>query len=192
MKLLFSLLSSALFALTVQNVIFTNGVGLSRVMRAANRPKTMGRYALITAIFTLLSATAEILLNPVLQGNTTLITWRPFLLAACSAALYLLAAGEGKKLHTKYYRKIEPVLAPAALNTVVLSIPYYQRILKMGIWETIGFSLGTGAAFYLAVLILSGFLPAFLGDKAPGAFRGLPQIFLFIGIFSMAFLGFSA
>ena len=70
-------------------------------------------------------------------------------------------------------------------------MPYLRRILKLDAFEAVGFALGTGVAFFLAVLVLSAAMPNLKNPDAPKAFRGLPSLFIYVGILSMAFLGLS-
>lgn len=47
---------TALLAVTAENLIFTGGIGFSRVLRAARKPKTIGIYSLFVGGFSLVSA----------------------------------------------------------------------------------------------------------------------------------------
>lgn len=185
------LLLCALLAITADNVIFAGGAGLSRVLRAARKPKTMVCYSAFVAFFTLVSMLLAILFNQKLLSSKTLIFYRPAVLAACAAVVYLLAAFILKTWAPRLYRKSEPILSPAAINCIVISMPYLQRILKLSPLEAVGFALGTGVAFFLAVLVLSAAMPNLKNPDAPKAFRGLPSLFIYAGILSMALLGLS-
>lgn len=52
-------------------------------------------------------------------------------------------------------RKHGAVLAPAAINTVVLAMPYAQRAVGANAAEALFYALGCGAAFYLGSLVLT-------------------------------------
>ena len=151
----------------------------------------MACYSIFVSFFTLVSMLLAILLDQKLMSSKTLIFYRPAVLAACAAAVYLLAAFALKVWAPGLYRRVEPILSPAAINCIVISMPYLRRILKLDAFEAVGFALGTGVAFFLAVLVLSAAMPNLKNPDAPKAFRGLPSLFIYVGILSMAFLGLS-
>ncbi len=183
-----SLLAGAFLALTAQSVLFRYGAGFSRVMRAARRGHLAAlRYAAVAAAFTLVSAGLGILFAFVASNVPGLSAWRPLMLTLGAAACYLLAAGLGKTVFPRAYRRVRDIFAPAALNTVALSVPYAQQLLRMDVWETLGYALGSGAAFFLAVSIFAAFWPQFQNPRAPAAFRGLPLVLLFTGLCLLAF-----
>ncbi len=91
----------------------------------------------------------------------------------------------------RFFENYSSILAQAAVNTVVLAVPFVQQALGFGLSGTVGYALGTGAAFFLAVLLLEQALRICSNPDMPRAFSGLPGVFLYIGILSMAFAGFS-
>ena len=87
------------------------------------------------------------------------------------------------------YDKVGAVLAPAAINCIVLSMPYMQRSFTLQPHEAVGFAIGTGVAFFLAALVLSEALERYRNENMPRAFRGLPSVLISVGILSMVFVG---
>lgn len=191
MRTLMQMILTALAAVSVENVVFSGGIGFSRVLRAARRPRTIGVYALFVTAFSLVSAVLGSLLNPLLLSNGTLAWLRPALLALCAAAAYCAAAAVLKFALPALYCKYEELLAPAAINTVVLSMPYAQRSFQLPLLQAAAFAVGTGAAFFLAAVVLAHVAPRFRNDDMPKAFSGLPAVLIYMGILSLAFAGFT-
>ena len=189
MKPFVELCVTALLAVTAENVIFTGGIGFSRVLRAARKPKTLGLYSLFVTLFSLVSSLTACALGPWLLSNSTLLFMRPAVYAFCAALTYAAAAFLCKTFLPGFYRLAGPVLAPAAINCVVLSMPYMQRAFGLRPHEAVGFALGTGAAFFLASLALSEALVRYRNDHMPKAFHGLPAVLVYVGILSMVFVG---
>ncbi|WP_444642657.1 Rnf-Nqr domain containing protein [Caproiciproducens sp. R1] len=181
----------ALLAVSTENILFAGGIGFSRVLRAGRRPKMLGMYSAFVTVFTLISMAAAYFLSPLLAGSQMLIVLRPALLAFCSAAAYLIAAFVLKTFSAQFYRKYGQILAPAAMNTVVLSMPYVLKSLKLALPDALGFALGTGAAFFLAALVFSHTPEICRNSDMPKAFSGLPAVLIYVGILSMAFAGFT-
>lgn len=192
MKFFMELLFYALLAIAAENVFFAGGIGFSRVLRAAQRDKRMLLvYSAFLSGFTLVCSLLTEPLNTLLLHNTALNFIRPAVFAVVAAAVYILAAFICKTWFFTFYQKIDKLFSSAAINCVVLSLPFLQTTLQMDAAQSIGFAIGIGAAFLLAVLIFSQAMVKFQVSDMPQSFRGLPTIFLFIGILSMAFIGFT-
>lgn len=191
MRTFFQMLLTAIVAVSVENVIFSGGIGFSRVLRAARRPRTIGVYSLLVTAFSLISMIAGSLLNPLLLSGETLLWLRPALLALCAAAVYCAAAAALKFGLPGFYEKYGEILSPAAINTVVLSMPYVQKSFKLPLPQAAAFAVGTGAAFFLAATILAHIAPRLRHGDMPKAFVGLPAVLIYMGILSLAFAGFT-
>ena len=131
MNMFMELCLAALLAVTAENVIFTGGIGFSRVLRAARKPKTIALYSCFVGLFSLASALTACYLGPVLLSNSTLLFMRPAVYAFCAALAYLLVAFVLKTFLPKIYGKVGAILSPAAINCIVLSMPYMQRSFAM-------------------------------------------------------------
>lgn len=186
----FQVLFTALAAVSVENILFSGGIGFGNALRSARRPRMMGVYSLLVTVFSLLSMLIGTVLNPVIARDETLLLLRPVLYAFSAAAVYLAAAFTVKTVFSKFYCKYGELLAPAAINTVILAMPYVQKAFKLTIYEAIGYAVGTGAAFFLASVILAGAAIRSRNEDMPRAFAGLPSMLLYIGILSLAFAGF--
>jgi Na+-translocating ferredoxin:NAD+ oxidoreductase subunit A len=182
------MLTAALLALTVENVLFAGGAGFSRALRAARRPASAGFYALFVTVFSLCSGLTGYLLSPLFSSRYQIY---PAAIAAAAAVLYLLAAALLRTAVPSFFEKYSSILAQAAVNTVVLAVPFLREMCSFGLAETIGFSLGTGAAFFLVVLLLEQALRICSNPDMPRAFSGLPGVLIYIGILSMVFAGLS-
>ena len=105
MNMFMELCLAALLAVAAENVIFTGGIGFSRVLRAARKPKTIALYSCFVGLFSLASALTACYLGPVLLSNSTLLFMRPAVYAFCAALAYLLVAFVLKTFLPKIYGK---------------------------------------------------------------------------------------
>lgn len=186
-----SMLLTALAAVTTENILFSGGIGFSRVLRSARKPATMAVYSLFVTVFSVISIVLSAVFNPMIAQSEMLVYLRPVLFALCDAAAYLLIAFLLKNLLSGFYLKYGEILSPAAINTVILSMPYVQKSFKLGLPNAVGFALGTGFAFFLAVNILARIVIRCKNEDMPKAFAGLPSLLIYIGILSLAFAGFT-
>ncbi|QEY35143.1 hypothetical protein FL966_08870 [Caproiciproducens galactitolivorans] len=183
------MLIAALLAVTAENILFNGGVGFSHVLRAARRPKTLGVYSLFVTLFSLLSSVGGLWISTQMASSVFRPVLFPSVVAFCAVLEYVLAAMVLKMLFLPFYKRYGQVLAPAAINTVVLSIPFAVNRFSLSLSSAAGYALGTGIAFYFAAGILAHAMPGLKNDAMPKAFRGLPAMLLYIGILSMAFAG---
>ena len=180
----------AFLALGAENVLFTGGAGLSRAMRAARRPGLTRWYALFVTLFGAAVMELSVLVNPLLELTPLPGLFRPAVFALLCALLYAAAAALLRRFRPSFYRRVSPVLSPAAINCVVLSLPFYQSSLAAGPLAALGFALGTGLSFLAASVVLRELLANSRRSGVPEAFLGTPLMLLVIGLISLAFLGF--
>lgn len=188
MTVFLQILFAALAAITTENLLFSGGIGFSRVLRAARKPKLIGLYSLLIALYSMAAMLISTGLYPFFQ-NGILLMARPAILAACIVLVYIIVAGALKVLAANFYKKHGSVFSISAINTIVLSMPYAQKSFKLSLTQAAGFALGTGAAFFLAAVLLSYGAARCRSEDMPKAFRGMPAAFLYIGILSLAFAG---
>ena len=182
----------ALLAVTAENVIFSGGIGFSRVLRAAQKPyRLLMWYGFLVTVFSVISMLVSLLIMPVLAPIKGISLFRPAIFGGCTALIYIAAAFILKQWFPRRYRRLEPVLSSAAINCLVLSLPFLSKFLRLGFWESLGFAFGTGAAFLLSALLVAEAMAEFRDKRIPKAFQGLPATLIYVGILSMAVVGFS-
>ena len=108
-----------------------------------------------------------------------------------SLALTLGAAAAVRKISPSLWKKAGGALSSGALNTLVLSMPFLQEALSMDFLSSLGYALGTGAAFWLASVLLHSALQICSHKDVPRAYRGLPAALIYAGLICLAFCGFS-
>lgn len=190
MTLLIQTLWTILAALTVENLLLPGTLGLSRMLRSARKPEHRLWYAGFVAIFSAVSLEVSLLLPPQLfspYGNVL----RPFCLALCTGAAYCAASFLLSRFAPGFFRRHGSALAPAAINTIVLAMPFARQTLALGAVEGLGYAFGTGLLFYLVSLILAPAYDRCAEPHVPACFRGLPAALLTIAVLSLAFLGFT-
>lgn len=185
------LFTYGLLALSSESILFAGAGGFSRALRAARRPALLRRYAVLVSAFSLVSMLASCLLGDWAASFPQPMTARVVIFLFADLAVYLGAAWFFQRFCPVFWEKTGKVFSPAAINTIVLSMPFLQRYFKMGWPEAIGYALGTGAAFWLAAQLLNTALRRTSHTDMPRAYKGLPAVLLYIGILCLAFCGFT-
>lgn len=191
MSWFFDMLTAAVYAIFVQNLVFSGGYGTSEAIRMAAKPKRLASVAGMIIYFSTVSAVICRLLDNTawVSRQNQSVHFVIFLGVLCAVyfvtcALTILILRPDKKLLTKF--------GIAAMNTLVLAIPLINYRSASTLWESIGTGFGSGVAFVVAsVLISAGFIKIAHNQKIPPVFRGAPIMFIYVAVLSMTFMGIS-
>ncbi len=190
MKLLFQMLFYALLGVFAQNIVFTRAVGSNRLLRLAKRPKDVLPASGLIALFTLLCAVVSSPMQLLFAAYPQLLALQVLFYAVVESIFYFAGVLLAKTLFRRWQERLLPLLATSAFNCIVLSVPLLGQQQALSLDGLIGYSVGAGVGFLLAVLLVKDAVARLDNPDTPEGFLGLPGMFLYIGILSMAFLGF--
>ena len=189
----------AVLAVFAQNAIFTRALGVSRLVQLVGDDRTS------SWLFGLQLCITQVLVAPLtwyagswivsLENRAQL---RPHLLlqrgerrlaiaVVCTAEELVLGLGRRLPLAGKLLR-IVPV---AALNSCVLGTVLVERTQSFTLMQSLGFGLGSGVGYMLAVLLVTEAQHRLRSKAIPSAFRGLPITLVYIGVLALAIYGFT-
>ena len=185
--------SYALLAIFAQNAVFTRALGVSRMVQLVGDDRTS------SALFGMMLCITQVLVAPVafLAGRfiaplDNRAQLRPLVYVAaiavvCTAEELVLGLGRRLPLAGKLLR-IVPV---AALNSCVLGTVLVERTQSFTLMQSLGFGLGSGVGYLLAVLLVTEAQHRLRSKAIPSAFRGLPITLVYIGVLALAIYGFT-
>ncbi len=191
MKIISDLLLTALYAVFVQNLVLSSGLGMSEAIRVSTKPGTFGRFAVMISGFSVATSVLCRLLDeiPALANVTYAI--RAAIYGGVLALVYIITAA-AMRFVFKVSPKFLGTLGIAALNTLVLAIPYINHSAAYSFADSIGSGIGAGIAFVLAAALISKGSQLLAENKnIPEIFKGTPSLFLYVAMLSLAFSGFS-
>lgn len=180
----FDLLSTALYTVFIQNLVFNGGYAASEALMLAKKPRRLWMFSAMIAFFSTVTALVcrALEMIPVLS---TLPSALHFAMFSGVLIVVFLITGLILKLALG-------TLGMAALNTLVLATPLLNRSAAYTLPESIGSGIGAGLAFILAAtLICKGLHIISQNQDMPKAFRGTPAAFVYVALLSLAFSGFS-
>ncbi|NMP37595.1 MAG: hypothetical protein GX051_05655 [Clostridiales bacterium] len=191
MSYLFDLLAAAFYAAFAQNLIFSGGYGVSESIRMAAKPKKLWKISAAISVLSVLTATVCRLLDFIpavksagMLAHAAVFVGAEFVIysAAC-LSMRAIFQGERRKAAVK-------IIGIAAFNSLILAVPLINRKLNYNLYESVGFGIGAGAAFAVSVLLINaGMRRLESNEDIPEAFKGLPAIFIYVALLSMAFTG---
>lgn len=179
----------SLSAIVAQNIFFTRALGSSRMLILMRNTRSAIKYGLVLTWVTTAGSALSFLVWRLLSEHLTGVYMRPIVFLACIYALFGLTYLVVKKQMPGLFHALAE-LAPsaffscAALGTLLINSYQGHTLAK-----SLGFGLGSGIGFTLALLIVELGLRRIALSDVPKAFRGLPIALLYVGLISLAIYG---
>ena len=164
----------AVMAVFAQNAVFTRALGVSRLVKLVDDTTvdslTFG--ALLCAV-QLISAPLGYFVNLWLAQYPYRMYIRPLVMVLCSTVAFfivLLVVVVFFRLHGA--REIVAVLPMATFNTCILGTLFISTIQSFSLVQTMGFALGSGVGYVLAVQVVTEGQRKLQSDAVPGNAAG--------------------
>lgn len=181
------MLITALYAMVLQNLVFSAAYGLTETIKVAKKPKHLLMYSLSVGLFSVTTSVLCFFLDRI-EVIAALPAAIHFLIyTVVLAAIYLICAAVfafGLKADKKFMNS----LGMCAFNTLVLSVPIINSYANHSLWEALGMGFGAALAFLLAALLIGAGMRHIVSSKnIPAVFRGTPALLIYISLLSLAF-----
>lgn len=194
MQFLASFFTAALAAIFIENTIFTRALGTSRMLSIVKSPKTMLKFGVMLTCITTVSGFLAWAVNLLIRPLSFRLYIEPFIFVLVLIIVFVLASLVIYYAFPKTYRKMSEILLLAVFNCASLGailLPAHNSLLSVeaSLPTWVGFSFGTGVAFFIATLLVFEGTRKLKGTHIPAPFRGFPATLIYIGILSLAFYG---
>lgn len=186
MKWLSEIFLAAIYSLLIQNLIFNSGLALSETIRMARRPKFFSMYTVTIVYYTSVTSLicSLIDLSPEVRALST--AWHVLVFAAAITVLHIITCIfviVVLKANKKYMNS----LGMCAINSLILAIPIINNRSANSVFASLGAGIGAGLAFMLAMILINSAMKRIANNKdIPKPFRGLPAVFIYAAILSLA------
>ncbi len=183
----------AVLAVFAQNAIFTRALGVSRLVQLVGDDRTS------SWLFGLQLCITQVLVAPLawyagswivpLENRAQLrpLAYVAAIAVVCTAEELVLGLGRRLPIAGKLLR----IVPAAALNSCVLGTVLVERTQSFTLMQSLGFGLGSGVGYLLAVLLVTEAQHRLRSKAIPSAFRGLPITLVYIGVLALAIYGFT-
>ena len=198
MREFFSMLLSELqdllsFFVTValmQNVILTTGFGSSVMLHMVRKPKNIWLFSGILGAFSTLTVIIAYPLDR-LFGTEMTNLWRPFMMIAITAVLYVITTLLLQWLAPDFYSRVGRMLPMAAFNNLVTGIALICNAhFAVGLGGNIGLAIGSCLSFGILTWLTAEGIERMDNPDMPEAFRGMPSTLIYVGLLGLALMGF--
>lgn len=184
--------SYAVLAILAQNAIFTRGLGVSRLVQLVGDKRTSSWwFALMLCITQVLVAPLAFYAGRLLAPLPNRAQLRPVVYLACIAVVCLFELVVLKLAKGPRSGQLIRILPIAAVNSGVLGTVLVERTQSFTLEQSIGFGLGSGLGYLLAVMLVTEAQNRLRSRAIPEAFRGLPITLIYIGVLALAIYGFT-
>lgn len=184
--------SYAVLAIFAQNAIFTRGLGVSRLVQLVGDKRTSSWwFALMLCITQVLVAPLAFYAGRLLAPLPNRAQLRPVVYLACIAVVCLFELVVLKLAKGPRSGQLIRILPIAAMNSGVLGTVLVERTQSFTLEQSIGFGLGSGLGYLLAVMLVTEADRRLRSEAIPEAFRGLPITLVYIGVLALAIYGFT-
>lgn len=184
--------SYAVLAIFAQNAIFTRGLGVSRLVQLVGDKRTSSWwFALMLCIMQVLVAPLAFYAGRLLAPLPNRAQLRPVVYLACIAVVCLFELVVLKLAKGPRSGQLIRILPIAAVNSGVLGTVLVERTQSFTLEQSIGFGLGSGLGYLLAVMLVTEAQNRLRSRAIPEAFRGLPITLIYIGVLALAIYGFT-
>ena len=184
--------SYAVLAIFAQNAIFTRGLGVSRLVQLVGDKRTSSCwFALMLCITQVLVAPLAFYAGRLLAPLPNRAQLRPVVYLACIAVVCLFELVVLKLAKGPRSGQLIRILPIAAVNSGVLGTVLVERTQSFTLEQSIGFGLGSGLGYLLAVMLVTEAQNRLRSRAIPEAFRGLPITLIYIGVLALAIYGFT-
>lgn len=184
--------SYAVLAIFARNAIFTRGLGVSRLVQLVGDKRTSSWwFALMLCITQVLVAPLAFYAGRLLAPLPNHAQLRPVVYLACIAVVCLFELVVLKLAKGPRSGQLIRILPIAAVNSGVLGTVLVERTQSFTLEQSIGFGLGSGLGYLLAVMLVTEAQNRLRSRAIPEAFRGLPITLIYIGVLALAIYGFT-
>lgn len=184
--------SYAVLAIFAQNAVFTRSLGVSRLVQLVGDERTSSWW------FALMLCITQVLVAPLVYFAGSFIAplpnraqLRPLMYLTCIAAVCLFELLVLKLAKGPRSGQLIRILPIAAVNSGVLGTVLVERIQSFTLEQSLGFGLGSGLGYLLAVMLVTEAQNRLRSRAIPEAFRGLPVTLIYIGVLALAIYGFT-
>ncbi len=172
------------------NMIFSNFLGMCSFIAVSKKIETAtGLGIAVTFVLTITTVINYFLYKLVVMFNIEYLRYIIFIISI-AAFVQVLEMILEKYVPNLYYA-LGIFLPLITVNCAILGVSLFMVIREYNFLQTVGFAIGSGLGWMLAIVSMAGIRSKIKENSIPGGLRGFPITLIITGIMAMAFIGFS-
>ncbi|MCG5534820.1 electron transport complex protein RnfA [Ectothiorhodospira mobilis] len=177
-------------AAVINNFVLALFLGICPLLGVSGRLNTAFSMGLATAFVMLISSTAAWGLNALLTAYDLEFLRLIAYIAVIASAVQLVEMTI-KKFSPPLYKALGIFLPLITTNCAILGVALFQTNYEYDFLQSVVYSLGAGAGFILAIVLMAGLRERLELADVPSIARGAAMSLMLAGILSLAFMGFA-
>ncbi|MFP4160393.1 MAG: electron transport complex protein RnfA [Ectothiorhodospira sp.] len=177
-------------AAVINNFVLALFLGICPLLGVSGRLSTAFSMGLATAFVMLISATAAWGLNALLTAFDLEFLRLIAYIAVIASAVQLVEMTI-KRFSPPLYKALGIFLPLITTNCAILGVALFQTNYEYDFLQSVVYSLGAGAGFILAIVLMAGLRERLELADVPSIARGAAMSLMLAGILSLAFMGFA-
>ncbi|MCC5848734.1 MAG: RnfABCDGE type electron transport complex subunit A [Verrucomicrobia bacterium] len=177
-------------AFLINNFVLAMFLGICPFLGVSGKVKTAGNMGMAVTFVMIVSSLCAFGINKLLV-RYDLEFLRLICFIAVIASAVQLVEMTIKKFSPALFRALGIFLPLITTNCAILGLALFQTAREYSLVQSIAFSLGAGAGFSLALLLMAGLREKLDLADLPGVARGAALTLILAGILSLAFMGFA-
>ncbi|MBN2138238.1 MAG: NADH:ubiquinone reductase (Na(+)-transporting) subunit E [Sedimentisphaerales bacterium] len=178
-------------AIFTNNILLTNFLGMCSFIACSGQIKTsLGLGTAVTFVMVMTTMLNYVIYHFVLVpyglGHLQFIVF-----IAVIAAFVQLVEMFVERFSPKLYFALGIFLPLITVNCAILGASLFMIIREYTFVQSVGFGLGAGIGWAVAILMLAGLRQKMRYSHVPKAFEGVPIAMIVTGVLAMAFMGFA-
>ncbi len=183
---------SAIFldAFLINNFVLALFLGICPFLGVSGKVKTAGNMGMAVTFVMLVSSLCAFGLNHLLVKFELEFLRLICFIAVIASAVQLVEMAI-KRFSPTLFRALGIFLPLITTNCAILGLALFQTAREYSFVQCLAFSLGAGAGFSLALLLMAGLREKLELADLPGLARGAALSLILAGMLSLAFMGFA-
>ncbi|EHQ52815.1 MULTISPECIES: electron transport complex protein RnfA [Ectothiorhodospira] len=177
-------------AAIINNFVLALFLGICPLLGVSGKISTAFSMGLATAFVMLISSVSAWLINEfLLYFNLEFLRLIAYIAVIASAVQ--LVEMTIKKFSPPLYRALGIFLPLITTNCAILGVALFQTNYEYSFSQSLVYSLGAGAGFIIAIVLMAGLREKLELADVPAIARGAAMSLMLAGILSLAFMGFA-
>ena len=178
-------------AIFTNNILLTNFLGMCSFIACSGQIKTsLGLGTAVTFVMIMTTMINYAIYHLVLVP-LGLVHLQFIVFIAVIAAFVQLVEMFVERFSPKLYFALGIFLPLITVNCAILGASLFMIIRKYTFTQSIGFGLGAGIGWAVAILMLAGLRQKMRYSNVPKPFEGVPIAMIITGVLAMVFMGFA-
>lgn len=172
------------------NMIFSNFLGMCSFVAVSKEVETAtGLGIAVTFVITVTTIINYFLYELMVYFNIEYLRFIVFIISIAAFVQFLEMILE--RYVPNLYYALGIFLPLITVNCAILGVSLFMVIRNYNFVQTVGFSIGSGVGWALAIISMAGIRSRINENSLPEGLRGAPITLIITGIMAMAFIGFS-